>query len=367
MSTTPKNLNENTIIYVLKDPETKEIRYVGKTVSSLQKRLKQHIYDTKKSKNHRSNWIKSILNKNLIPEIEEIDNCIWLESQEKEQFWIKYYKDLNYNLVNATDGGEGNLGYVKSKETIQKLKDSLRKNSPKVYQYDLNGLFIKEWLNIQEAAETLNIKSTGIRRNAIGERNKYKEFIWSFEKKDSIKNYNREYKSTNKGGYTQSKLSRLIKQEEANLLCNNVFIYDNDNLLYEAISLTDAVNYLKNILHWTQTLSTLKNAICQSIKSKSHYNNLYFTYDIPENHNCKSGKLLHLTAYDFITNDLLFEEDGLNDFCNKFGLNKTNVINNIKGKTKSLIYNNTKIKIKYCPINEQSLIWIEQKRENTEM
>lgn len=55
MSTTPKNLNENTIIYVLKDPETKEIRYVGKTVSSLQKRLKQHIYDTKKSKNHRSN------------------------------------------------------------------------------------------------------------------------------------------------------------------------------------------------------------------------------------------------------------------------------------------------------------------------
>lgn len=39
MSATPKDQNSTTLIYVLKDPDTLEIRYVGKTVSSLITRL----------------------------------------------------------------------------------------------------------------------------------------------------------------------------------------------------------------------------------------------------------------------------------------------------------------------------------------
>ena len=39
MSTHPKNENVKTSIYVLKDPKTQEIRYVGKTTQSLVARL----------------------------------------------------------------------------------------------------------------------------------------------------------------------------------------------------------------------------------------------------------------------------------------------------------------------------------------
>lgn len=68
MSTTPKNENVETLIYVLKDPETKVMRYVGKTVHTLQRRLSQHLYDsrTKEKRNHRLNWNLKGKTKSLI-------------------------------------------------------------------------------------------------------------------------------------------------------------------------------------------------------------------------------------------------------------------------------------------------------------
>lgn len=52
-----------TLIYVLKDPDTNEIRYVGKTIKPLDSRLANHIYHAKKPKhrNKRLNWIRSLL------------------------------------------------------------------------------------------------------------------------------------------------------------------------------------------------------------------------------------------------------------------------------------------------------------------
>lgn len=360
MSANPKNLNSITYIYVLKDPETNLIRYVGKTVNKVNYRLSQHLNEAKRSlaKNHRLNWLKTLIDKNLIPIIEIIDECSWLESQEREQHWIKHYKDSNFDLVNETDGGEGNLGYKKSKDTIGKLKKSLRKKLPKVYQYNLNGTFIKEWECISEASEVLHISSGGIRRNAVGERKKYKDYIWSFSKVEKIEEYNR-VKVTPLKGVEHSNLAKLIKQEDLNLTYNNVFVYtlDKTSLIYEGLSLSDVSNYLKTNLNWNQTITTLKNSICQHINSKISYNGLFFSYNPPTSeYVCKSGKLLYLKAFDYETNELLFEEEGLSDFCDKHNLNKTNVINNIKGKTKTMIYGNVKIKVEYCPINEKSLI-----------
>ena len=50
-------------IYVLKHPDTLEIRYVGKTIRSLSRRLGNHISNAKGNKHnkHLSNWILSIL------------------------------------------------------------------------------------------------------------------------------------------------------------------------------------------------------------------------------------------------------------------------------------------------------------------
>ena len=179
MSKTPKHKSALTYIYTLSIND--DIRYVGKTVNKLEYRLKTHIAVAKsgKIKNHRTNWINSVLKSGSIPIIKEIDCCTWDKSAELERYYIKYYKDLGYNLVNETLGGEGNLGYKKSSETIAKLKNSLRNKYGVIYQYDLNGNFIKMWNNPLEAAESFGLKvSAGITRCIRGIRQTYKGFRW---------------------------------------------------------------------------------------------------------------------------------------------------------------------------------------------
>lgn len=102
-------------IYTLKHPDTLEIRYVGKTVRSLSRRLGNHIANAKGNKHnkHLSNWILKILSlgkRPIIELIEEVDSSIW---QERERYWISQYS----NLINLTDGGDGCLGFIHSKET----------------------------------------------------------------------------------------------------------------------------------------------------------------------------------------------------------------------------------------------------------
>lgn len=107
-------------IYVLKHPDTLEIRYVGKTVRSLSKRLGNHIANAKGNKHnkHLSNWIINILNtgkRPIIELIEECDNSVW---EEREKYWISQYT----NLINLTEGGDGCVGFIHDQETISKLR-----------------------------------------------------------------------------------------------------------------------------------------------------------------------------------------------------------------------------------------------------
>jgi len=98
-------------IYKLLHPLTKEVRYVGKTTNT-NRRLSSHISEAKlnKSKRYVLNWINSLLKQDLKPLLEIIEVCdknIW---QKREQYWIKYYRDLNSNLCNICDGGLGGTG-----------------------------------------------------------------------------------------------------------------------------------------------------------------------------------------------------------------------------------------------------------------
>lgn len=351
MSKTPKNENCKTLIYVLKDPDTDEIRYVGKTVDKLENRLKGHLYRSKIEENHRAFWIKSLVNNEKEPKIEEIDSCEWNKSQDLEIYYIKYYKELGCKLVNSTDGGEGNLGLIKSKETIAKLKESLRKNSKIVYQYDLEGNFIKEWPNSSEAAETLHITYAGIRRCALKERKKYKNFIWSYDKLNNITPYERNSYTPQKG-YTHSDLSKLIKLEENLIKCNNVYCflfgYNEEDLVFEARSLREMSEWLINNNHTTANVTTLRNRISQCCLTNTPYlNNYWFTNTTPDFITSpKSNLLINIKAYD-LEDNLLFDINGLDNFCNTLEINKVNVINNLKGKTKNILFNNQKIYLKW--------------------
>ncbi len=103
-------------VYGLVDPETEEIRYIGQTTKPVQIRLNEHINKHKIYNNlHLKNWISKILRIGLKPKVIIIQkNAIWSQDEIKH---IKKFRDLGKNLLNATDGGDGMLGFKHSEET----------------------------------------------------------------------------------------------------------------------------------------------------------------------------------------------------------------------------------------------------------
>ena len=130
--------------------------YIGMTCKDLNKRLNQHINKSLRDSDRytkKENWIRKRISENYKIEIILLEDDLSREEAiELEVAYISKYKLSN--LTNLTTGGEGVSGYIYSKE--QKLNWY---NSIKVYQYDLNGNFIKEWESGKEAQTTLGISN----------------------------------------------------------------------------------------------------------------------------------------------------------------------------------------------------------------
>lgn len=89
-------------IYALIDPDTNNIRYIGKTIYP-QLRYSEHL-NKKCSNKHKDNWIALLKKNNKVPIfkiMEVINSDDW---KEREKYYIKLYKNT---LVNLSEGGNG--------------------------------------------------------------------------------------------------------------------------------------------------------------------------------------------------------------------------------------------------------------------
>lgn len=191
-------------IYSLNDPNTNEVKYVGKTVSPLSKRLSSHYRD--KSHSYKTHWICSLKDENLKPIIKLIEICSEDNWEEREKYWISYYRKIT-NLTNYLDGGQGQQkGYKHTDEAKEKIRLASIKNKKgkfykgqkfsdeinnkrkialkkKIYQYDLDGNLIKKWYGIIDASDELGIDKNNIRSVLTGRSLTACGFIWSYEDK----------------------------------------------------------------------------------------------------------------------------------------------------------------------------------------
>ncbi len=204
-------------IYKLIDPRDNQIRYIGKTnQSSINRRLTGHIRSSIiRNRTKKEKWINSLIKmelKPIIQVIEECDHSIW---EQREIYWIDFYK--NENLTNLTEGGEGvkdNQGekngmYGKRHKDTSKTKMRERANlrtgiknsrARKIYQFDISGCFVKEWLYCKEVADFYNLSRGNLSAAAShNTRYVYSEdkflkilggFIFSFIYVDRIENVN---------------------------------------------------------------------------------------------------------------------------------------------------------------------------------
>ena len=194
-------------------------QYVGKTLDSIEHRLKQHIKDSTKDRCKDRPLYRAInlygIDSFTIKTLEEVDHH---DLAEREQYWIQKlntYKD-GYN---ATLGGEGRILYnyedildkflsgmlikeiaeyfdcdphtvtkVIQNNALDGRVNRTKRSSMKVYQFDKNNNFIREFESRNEAARTLIAEgitdakplsvATNIGRVISGARASCYNFIW---------------------------------------------------------------------------------------------------------------------------------------------------------------------------------------------
>lgn len=115
-------------IYQLRDPRTMAIRYVG-IAANPRRRLASHVAEAKNGRknrpiNHRSRWIRTLLQLGLRPVLEVIESTDnWAL---RERYWIKRLRGEGHSLTNLTDGGEGTFGHTQSLDVRAKHSSSRR-------------------------------------------------------------------------------------------------------------------------------------------------------------------------------------------------------------------------------------------------
>ncbi len=94
-------------IYVLKNPFTDKVFYVGQTLQDNQSRLAGHLTQKEGSNMPKNEYIQNILkqgSKPIIETIETIQGTCYIDkmmTNERERYWIRFYKESGCKLLNA--------------------------------------------------------------------------------------------------------------------------------------------------------------------------------------------------------------------------------------------------------------------------
>lgn len=118
-------------IYALKDPDTGQIRYIGKAENPA-RRLYFHLRHT--GKNRKTNWIKNLRLGNISPVLVLVDEVSEEYWPQLECAYIQFYRECGCDLLNVTEGGDcgpmmrgernPNFGKDFSSETRARMRDA---------------------------------------------------------------------------------------------------------------------------------------------------------------------------------------------------------------------------------------------------
>jgi hypothetical protein len=120
----------STRIYGLHDPDSGELRYVGKTVQPLGYRMRNHRYQAKRSDLHLQRWWRSCSSEPVMRLIAIVEDYM---GSVVERRLIAWHRKNGARLTNTTDGGEGTRA-PKSPEHRAKISAALK-----------GRRFTKEW------------------------------------------------------------------------------------------------------------------------------------------------------------------------------------------------------------------------------
>ena len=216
-------------IYMIQSISNPERIYIGSAVW-IKKRWGYHLEDFYNNK-HKNPKLQNHYNKygkkDLVFSV--LESCPIESLIEREQYYINTLKPW-FN-INKIAGSGGRLGSTQSEESRKRISDghlgqvpwnkgktgvyselyiktfkehhgnltrkgsthteeSKQKMRNHIFQYDLQGNFIKEWLSTLEASIELSIGVKMIYRCLTGRRNQTHGFLWGYKLVENKKQYN---------------------------------------------------------------------------------------------------------------------------------------------------------------------------------
>lgn len=118
------------VIYGLCDPDTLELRYVGKTTRDSQVRLKGHLDDARRHPSTRLHyWLRSLTRRGAKPSLLVLERTSSEKPilDEAERRWIREMRAAGARLCNLTDGGDGfSSGHTVTATTRRRISRAMR-------------------------------------------------------------------------------------------------------------------------------------------------------------------------------------------------------------------------------------------------
>lgn len=106
-------LDMDIYLYALIDPRDCRVRYIGRTVNPLQRRLREHLNTAKRGKlkdGRKAAWFAELESSAMVPIISLLRTADKATFQAVEKELIREYRERFPDLLNVRPGGDGGLG-----------------------------------------------------------------------------------------------------------------------------------------------------------------------------------------------------------------------------------------------------------------
>lgn len=118
------------VIYGLCDPDTLELRYVGKTTIPTPDRLSQHIQKSEREQGqYLHSWIRQLTRRGTKPSLLVLERDP-IDLDEAERRWIREMRATGARLCNLTDGGDGGATFTGKKHTPEAIEKIRTRSHP---------------------------------------------------------------------------------------------------------------------------------------------------------------------------------------------------------------------------------------------
>lgn len=158
-------------IYLLKDPRTNEVRYVGCS-KNIQQRFKNHLNKARDLFTDKRKWLEELRTLKLKPLLEIIESVEDSNYLEREKYWIKYYREKGCNLTNT-----GDINFNGNQTSFQK-----NENNISIVAIQLDGTFFNSYSSIILASQNTKINKSNIQSVLSKKTKTAGNLIWVYEK-----------------------------------------------------------------------------------------------------------------------------------------------------------------------------------------